>query len=306
MLINWVNIIYNDISSCIYNNGETSKYFKLHRGVRQGDPLSPYLFIIAVDILARIMIQDNNIKGFQINSHNIKVTQYADDLTLMLSDMNSINEALSLLKTFGEYSGLRVNTDKTIGMLLGAWKNRQDLPHNINWTNKPIKLLGIYISNNTNEAVMENFNSKVEALLRQLHWWKARDLSLRGKVLIIKALALSKFQYLASLVTIPDHVIKQVNSIIYDFIWNGKTDKVKRNLFEQEFKNGGYKMINFTDIITASSVMSVQKYLDYTEREWKHTLEWFSNKKNLKLFLTSNFDVEELPTRLPSYYINAI
>ena len=153
---------------------------------------------------------------------------------------------------------------------------------------------------------MENFNSKVEALLRQLHWWKARDLSLRGKVLIIKALALSKFQYLASLVTIPDHVIKQVNSIIYDFIWNGKTDKVKRNLFEQDFKNGGYKMINFTDIITASSVMWVQKYLDYTEREWKHTLEWFSNRKNLKLFLMSNFDVEELPTRLPSYYINAI
>ena len=175
----------------------------MHRGVRQGDPLSPYLFIIAVDILARIMIQDNNIKGFQINSHNIKMTQYADDLTLMLLDMNSINEALSLLKTFGEYSGLRFNTDKTIGMLLGAWKNRQDLPHNINWTNKPIKLLGIYISNNTNEAVMENFNSKVEALLIQLHWWKVRDLSLRGKVLIIiKASALSKFQYLASLVTI--------------------------------------------------------------------------------------------------------
>ena len=123
-------------------------------------------------------------------------------------------------------------------MLLGAWKNQQDLPHNINWTNKTIKLLEMYISNNTNETVMENVNSKVEALLRLLHWWKARDLSFRCKVFIIKALALSKFQYLASLVTIPDHVIKQVNSIIYDFIWNGKTDKVKRNLFEQEFKNG--------------------------------------------------------------------
>ena len=97
-----------------------------------------------------------------------------------------------------------------------------------------------------------------------------------------------------------------LNCVIYDFIWNGKTDKVKRNLFEQEFKNGGYKMTNFTDIITGSSIMWVQKYLDYTEREWKHTLEWFSNRKNLKLFLMSNFDVEELPTRLPSYYINAI
>ena len=41
--------------------------------------------------------------------------------------------------------------------------------------------------------------------------------------------------------------------MIYEFIWNGKTDKVKRNLFEQEFKNGGYKMINFNCIITADN-----------------------------------------------------
>ena len=83
------------------------------------------------------MIQEN-IKGFQINSQNIKMTQYVDDLTLMLSDMNSINEALSI--------GIGIGT---IGMLTGAWKNQQDLPHNINWTNKPIKLLSIYISNNS-------------------------------------------------------------------------------------------------------------------------------------------------------------
>ena len=89
VLINWVNIIYNDISSCIYNNGKTSKYFNLHRGIRQGDALSPNLFIIAVDILAWIVIQENNIKGFQINSQNIKMTQYVDDLTLMIQIAHS-------------------------------------------------------------------------------------------------------------------------------------------------------------------------------------------------------------------------
>ena len=104
MFINWINIIYNDISSCVYNNGKTSKYFSLYRGVRQGDPLSPYLFIIALDILARITAQDNKIRGFKITSKEIKMTQYADDLTLMLSDLNSITEALSLLTKFGDYS----------------------------------------------------------------------------------------------------------------------------------------------------------------------------------------------------------
>ena len=81
-------------------------------------------------------------------------------------------------------------------------------------------------------------------------------------------------------------VIKQVNSMMYEFFWNGKTNKVKRNFFEQEFKNGGYKMINFTDIITASSIVWVQKYSDNAEREWKYTLEYFSEKRTkIVLFL---------------------
>ena len=107
VFINWINIIYNDISSCVYNNGKTSKYFSLYHGVRQEDPLLPYLFIIALDILARITAQDDKIKGFKISSKEIKMTQYADDLTLMLYDLNSITEALSLLTKFRDYSGLK-------------------------------------------------------------------------------------------------------------------------------------------------------------------------------------------------------
>ena len=122
VLINWVNIIYTDISSCIYNNGTTSRYFSLYCGVRQSDPLSPNLFIIAVDILARNIINEKKIKGIQIKAKEIEITQYADDLTLMLSDMSSINETLSLLQKLREYSGLKINKDKTIRMLLGSWK----------------------------------------------------------------------------------------------------------------------------------------------------------------------------------------
>ena len=92
------------------------------------------------------------------------MTQYADDLTLM-SDRNSIAKALSLLTKFGDYSGLKINNEKTLGMLLGSWRNRPKLPQNITWTDEPIKLLGIYISNRSNVTVMVNFQSKVEALL---------------------------------------------------------------------------------------------------------------------------------------------
>ena len=182
-LINRINIVYSNISSCIYNNGKTSKYISLHRGVRQGDPLCPYLFVTAVDILAHTIAKHHHIKRFKINSTEIKMTQYADDLTLLLADVNYV----TTLKLFGECSGLKINQEKTIGMLLGSWKNRQNLPQNIKWTSEPVKMLGVYISNSLNKTIMLNFESKIEALLRQLHWWKARDLSLNGRVLIVKA-----------------------------------------------------------------------------------------------------------------------
>ena len=138
------------------------------------------------------------------------------------------------------------------------------------------------------------------------NWWKARDLTLRGKVLIIKSLGISKFQYLSSLVTIPKHVVKEVDKILYEFIWNGKSDKVKRKIFEQDFKQGGYNMTSMGDTVISASVMWVKKYLDNVDREWKLTMEELCKVKNLRLFLMSNFDVNELPKDIPAYYSQSI
>ena len=92
VFIKWVKIIYNNITSTVTNNGFFSAYFKLHRGVRQGCPISAYLFLLVVEILA-IMIRNNkNIPGIYVSGKEIKISQLADDTTIILQNSGNIQE----------------------------------------------------------------------------------------------------------------------------------------------------------------------------------------------------------------------
>ena len=120
-IIKWFNVLYKDIVSCIQNNGHLSPFFSIQRGVREGDPLSPYLFILSVELLSAALKNNPNIKGIKINNSEYLISQYADDSTLTLEDDEiSINSALISIENVAKCSGLKVQHPS--GM------NRQLLP----------------------------------------------------------------------------------------------------------------------------------------------------------------------------------
>ena len=120
----WVNIFYTNISSCVSNNGWHSNYFPITRGVRQGCPLSPYLFIIAAELLAIHIRENNYTKGITIGEKEHKIKLYADDTQIfILFEQESAKEMALSFKKFSSNSGLIVNFNKSNILRIGSIRN---------------------------------------------------------------------------------------------------------------------------------------------------------------------------------------
>ena len=120
-IIRWFNTFYTNISSYILYNGHLSNVFNIQRGVRQGDTLSPYLFILCVELLSAALKAHTEIQGLVINNSEYLISQYADDSTLILGDdEKSLNVALHIIDCFADCSGLLANFDKTQVLWFGA------------------------------------------------------------------------------------------------------------------------------------------------------------------------------------------
>ena len=226
-ILNWFDVIYNNASSCVLHNGHASDFFILERGVRQGCPLSGLLFVIGIELLSNAIQKDPNIKGVQVGQKEIKITQYADDTTVLVRDLDVVSQLLKLLHNFKNISGLEVNKHKTEAMWLGSWRNRSEKPFGFKWPHNSIYALGVHFSYDPVLANKLNFEEKVYNLEQTLHSWKRRNLTLIGRINIVKTLGLAKPIYSTSLLTTSKPLIDSINKIIFMFIWEANLQKLR-------------------------------------------------------------------------------
>ena len=187
--------------------------------------------------------EDNDIQGFKIRQEILKLSLFADDMTCFLKDNSSYNALFETLELFGECSGLKVNHEKTEIFALGNSTLQDvhvDFPkHNICVN---IKILGVYFGYDVKQRDALNFRQTLKDMKKSINMWKWRGLSLLGKIQIVKTFAVPKIMYRASVIPLSKELIKEANSIIYGFIWNGK-DTDKRHALISDIKNGGLRML---------------------------------------------------------------
>ena len=299
--IRCVSVLYCNISSCVLNNGFSSQLFDVRRGVRQGDPLSAYLFIIALEVLLVKIRSEDGIKGIVVDKE-IKQAAFADDLTTFLHDVNSLENLSVILHRFGMCSGLKLNAEKTEALWLGTCHDRdQPLLVGIDKVNKPIKILGVHFTYDLKKKQELNCDETLRSLSETLAGWKWRNLTLYGKIQVVKTFVIPKFMFRASLMCSTKKVMKELNSIIYRFIWKGR-DKIKRLALISDYKSGGLRMPHIKTLIDTQRIICLKKYIEDYDSPWKHFLSFFLKDYGGKFFLYCNFNSSDLSDNLPSFY----
>ena len=209
--IHYIKLLNCDTKLCVIQYGIFSQFFNIFRGCRQGDPISPYLFNLCVEILAILVRNDHNIGGIRIDNEMYKINQYADDTCIYLDGKTkSLKKSLDLLDQFSKYSGLKPNISKTQCIWLGTKAGSKDIlcPEcNLIWNNKHFTVLGLIFSTTLCNMFSLNFESKLKEIDKLLETWSKRNLTIFGRITVVKTLVLSKITHLLTSIPIGDNIL---------------------------------------------------------------------------------------------------
>ena len=302
----WIRTFYTNVESAVINNGYSTNWFQPSKGVRQGCPLSPFLFILCAEILSIKIRSDPTVKGINLFGNELKLSQFADDTNLFCADLISVQKAFNIVSDFGKMAGLRLNVKKTKAIWLGKWANKKSNPLEIKWMRSPVKILGVHFSYDEKNNNDLNFNLKLRKLQTRLDMWRARDLTLFGRVLIIKSLGLSKIIHSISNIEAPDGIASAVRKNLFNFIWKNKKDRIKRTTLYQDLEKGGIRMTDVDLMFRSLRLAWIPRLLTAGDCNWCTVpYHFFRKLGGLNFLLKCNYDPKHF-AQLPIFYRNIL
>ena len=269
----WIKVFYKNIKAAVLVNGNISRWFSINRGCRQGDPVSPYLFILCVEILA-IMIRNNSIiKGICVGDTEHQIVQFADDTQIFIEgDKDSFDEVFHILDRFSRKSGLHLNFDKTEVVWLGSRRGCQVkyAPHlKLKWNPQEFKILGIWFTNDLKNCHILNFKEKYTEIKELMRTWLKRTITPLGRVAVLKSLILSKLVYLWILLpNPPDNYVQDLQKLCFKFVWDKKPDRINRRTAIKTVRDGGLGIPDIKQYMKALKIAWIRKFKT-THHAWK-------------------------------------
>ncbi|XP_071739224.1 uncharacterized protein [Rutidosis leptorrhynchoides] len=230
----WIMSCLKSASTSILVNGSPTNEFKLERGVRQGDPLSPFLYILAAEglnLLTKSAVRKKLYNGVEIGRDKIQISnlQYADDTIFFGTwSANNIDNLMKILKCFELASGLKVNYNKS--NLFGVNVDHMEVAAMANLFGCkvgkfPSTYLGLPIGANMNK--MESWKPVINKFEKRLADWKASSMSFGGRLTLVNSVLNSLPLYFFSLFRAPQCVLKNLECVRRIFFWGGSGKETK-------------------------------------------------------------------------------
>lgn len=223
--------------SYIFNiNGKFSDVLQAKRGVRQGDPISPLLFVIMIEYLNRCMVKLQKNPNF---NHHAKCEKlgltnltFADDILLFCrGDKTSVDLMLAVFNNFSDSTGLIINPRKCKVFFGSVDQNTRESIQNATGFEigyLAVRYLGIPLS--SKKLNLQHYLPLIDKITRRIHHWTAKLLSYAGRVQLIKSFICSIAQYWMLSFPLPKVVIKRIDAICRSFMWTSKADICKKSL----------------------------------------------------------------------------
>ena len=240
----WISMMYHNPQAVVKVNGRRSRVFAVERSVRQGCPLSPLLYVLALEpLLRRLRDRTTNpaLRGVPFAGRlTARLSVFADDITVFVSRRLDIKAVKKAVSEYEQIAGAKVNFDKSEGLRLGAWRGSNTLPGPFHWSDGPVRILGVWFGPDLQlERNWLEIQAKVNA---QVGIWLSRRLSLKGRA---EACAVNVFPlilYRLAVIPLPKVHRLALQRSLSRLLWGGARPMVPRQVCIQCTRNGGLGM----------------------------------------------------------------
>lgn len=267
-MLRLLETIMTNMYTSVMVNGARTRYFRITRSTRQGDPCSMFEFLLAAEPLGNLFRGDPNLHPVKLPNQRPKyLISYADDNTVLSTNAGDYGRVKAITDIFCAGSGAQLNDQKTEILLVGPWteNEKRKLP-TVNIKSN-IKILGTWFGPDAEQQNREHIISKIDT---EIENWENMRLSLQGKLLIINVKILSQIYHVIRVTGMSRKLRDGIQKRITKFTWHPrKMCSIAYKTLQNSVDTGGLNFPNLENINAAILVERISKIKRDINCEWR-------------------------------------